>query len=194
MCRAKALRLRVEREQLVQQQQGAETKKRKVDVPDFFPPLPPFVEPTLEAPTLLNAADKEWMRLYLKRRDLSSSLIDDILPLCSLQTQPRFHSATGFFGFVDSLPGPEFRVSRITLPTVPGEAFDFAYLPILDVVKQFISQFNGSFLDPLVEEASIEREPEFVDGERFRRLQKRLHDAVGPEAVLMPLIFSSGPF
>lgn len=192
ICRCKKLRFgETERKRLADEEEAAGSKRRRLHPPELVSADSLLPDGTFDSATL-GTADAAWLRLYLQRRDLSSSLIDDILPLCALGSAPRFSSATAFFSFVDALPGPSFRVSRIALPDVPDMVFDFAYRPTLAVVADMLRRFNGAFLDP--EEIDTERGPEFVDGTRFRRLQQQLTEAAGADAVLLPIIFSSGVF
>ena len=193
ICRVKQSRARSESKRRADEEQDAAGKRRRIDASTALVPADSLLQDDASFdPTAFSTADAAWMTLYLQRRDVSSSLIDDILPLCALGVAPRFSTAHAFFEMVDALPGPSFRLSRITLPDVPGQVFDFAYRPTLAVLQDMLHRFNGAFLDPEEVAATTERDPEFVDGTRFRQLQQRLTDAVGPEAVLMPLIFSSG--
>lgn len=194
ICRSKQLRVReTESKRRADEEEIAGSKRRRLHPPAELVSADSLLAPDSFDPATLGIADAALLRLYLTRRDLSSSLIDDILPLCALGSAPRFSSATAFFSFVDALPGPSFRVSRIALPDVPSMVFEFAYRPTLAVVGDMLSRFNGAFLDP-AEEMDIERGPEFVDGTRFRDLQQQLTEAAGADAVLLPIIFSSGVF
>ena len=137
----------------------------------------------------LNQTDIAWMRFYASRKDLSSSMIDGVLPICQLPQPTRFSSATNFFSFVDSLSGPDFVDDLFQLASVPGDEFRFAFRPLLDVVADMVQRHNGNFLDTTTETPAFE----FVSGERFRRLQRNLTQAThSHDSVLCPVILSSG--
>ena len=197
MCRAKHLREKLARKRVAEEEEN-ETKRRRVEHVQFLEadepqPIAALSVAATLTPVDLNQTDLAWLKLYTERKDISSSIMDDVLPLCAMPDETHFTSAAGFFTFVDSLPGPAFEVCRIPLPMVPEQIFDFAHRPMVSLVQDFATRFNGSFLDPAEDTPeTTERLPEFVDGDRFRMLQKALQDAAGPEAVLMPLIFSSG--
>jgi hypothetical protein len=55
-----------------------------------------------------------------------------------------------------------------------------------------IHRHNGLLLDPAHE--SSKDGGEFIDGTRYKQLRDRLCAAAGPNAVLLPLILSSGSF
>ena len=137
----------------------------------------------------LTESDKALMNVYLNRGDVSCSILDDLLPLTRMRPPPQFPSSQAFFSFVDSLPGPAFLSSPIKIPEIGS--FDFMYRSVLEFVEATILQQNGSFWDPK-ERGLSENGGEFTDGSRFRELQQQLQDAVGDDAVLMPLIISSG--
>ena len=89
--------------------------------------------------------------------------------------------------FIDELPGPEFSSVSIKVPQVDAP-YVLLKRDVLEVATTLLLRCNGKFCDPRV------RYPgEFVDGERFRVLQGKLHAATGdPSCILMPLVFSSG--
>ena len=138
---------------------------------------------------LLNDTDRAWLTLYYTRKDLSSSIMDDIFPLLTLPDPTHFSTARSFFEFVDALPGPRFKVTKLRLPDIP-EDFPFAYQPLDEIMRGLLAQHNGKFLDP--DEDRRDQEPDFIDGERFRHLQAQLRASAGRNAYLMPVILSSG--
>ena len=191
ICRAKHGRLRDEQKRHVDAEESADAKRRKVAM-EVQLPLVPIEQATRADLTALSETDIRWLELYLNRHDLSSSLLDDILPLCGDST--RFSSAAAFFAMVDSLPGPTFRLSRVMLPTTPPREFHFVYRQVTDIVEGLVLRYNGHFLDPTLAgvDGAESRDVDFVDGERFRGLQRKLAEVAGDGAVLMPLTFSSG--
>ena len=138
-----------------------------------------------------SATDVAWLKTYFERRDLSSSLLDAVFPLCGMAPISNFTSAQSLFAFVDALPGPEFHVTSVRLPGIP-EPFDFAYREITDVVVDLIRQHNGTFLNPSAPRDTSTFEGEYTHGSRFRELQEQLSAVAGPRAVLMPVILNSG--
>ena len=138
-----------------------------------------------------NPADLAWLKVYFDRRDMSSSLLDDVLPLCGMTPSTHFTGAQSLFSMMDGLPGPSFRTTTINLPNI-SEGFNFAYRTITDVVEDLIRLHNGSFLNPFSAQHPGVYSSEFVDGSRFQDLQRDLTRVAGPRAILMPVILNSG--
>ncbi len=185
MCRSKAWRLKSERE--ARAKADAEEQDAAWREDDAAAPA------TEAAPSQpLSASDCAWMKLFLDRGDVSCSLLDAILPLARCEA-PQFSRAAGFFAKVDALPGPSFEFADITLPSIPDPQFNCAYRSLPEVVRDLVQRFNGEFLDPETP-PQADSAPEFIFGERFRMLQTRLQRAAGDDAILMPLILSSGLF
>lgn len=209
MCRAKAQRLEAESRRLIREteEQAADAKRRRTltqeeeDDEDLFgihPEAAPL-EAVAAAPAAaaalpveaLNSTDRAWLQVFYDRKDLSSSLLDDILPLTRMPEETQFVSVAGLLGFIDDLPGPVFEDSTLELPNCAAP-FVFAARPIVPLMKEMIDRHNGEFTDPEEDPTLHFEHPDFVDGTRFRRLLSELHEAAGSDSVLMPLILSSG--
>ncbi len=213
MCRAKAIRstqaLKRKREEEDEEEDGRlaklaaqdgtrddEREAREegppdVETPEDEPKQGHMFSVPLACRQELNKADEALLRLYRDRKDLSCSLLDDILPICRQSPPTQFGRSATLLKFIDALPGPEFRTAEVVIPTNP-EPFPYAYRDICDVVQEMIRQHNGTFFDPMVAHGGFVYGGEYVHGTRYRELQASLAKAAGPNAVLMPLILSSG--
>ena len=179
---------------------GKQAKRGHDDAPGLTPAtatpavtLPPTATAAMDDPSTtasLNDTDMALLDCYCRRHDISKSLLGDVLMLAAMDDKPSFTSADGFLGYVDNLPGPEFKFESLTLPNVP-DPYNFAYRDAVDVVKGMVVRHNGEFLDPDVPR-NTSMPAEFVDGARYKELRRRLLEAEGPNAVLMPIILSSG--
>lgn len=156
-----------------------ETEETRTELQDDLSPEP--------APPLLPAdddTDKEWLAFWFRRGDVKMSLLADILRLARLGP-PSFRNAQQMMAHIDALPGPSFEVTAIKIQDVET-SYILRHRNLIEIAGALVRRFNGAFCDP----AAI-HEGEFVAGDRFRDLDRKLH-AVEPSAVLMPLVLSSG--
>jgi len=193
ICRAKAKRIAARTEVFEEEERA--TKQRRL-TRAFTPQHEEEEADATDNPTTTlsfqpNPTDLALLQLYINRKDISASLLDDVLPAVLLPDPTHFSSAATFFAFVDGLPAPEFKLCDIPIPEVP-EPFTFAYRSLLDVVKHLLRRHNGTFVDNRHQPPGFT--PDFVHGARFAHLAEALRAAAGDDAVLMPVIFSSGLF
>ena len=155
------------------------------------PDLPQDLSPALstEPCPLLPAgvaADEEWLRFWYGRGDVRMSLLADVLRLAQ-HGPPSFETAKGMMARIDALPGPSFSVTAIRIEGVETP-YIYRHRDVLEIAESLVHRFNGAFCDP-----EVEHRGEFVAGERFRDLERKLRAATSdPGAVLMPLVLSSG--
>lgn len=174
-----------------------------VPVQSMEPPEEPSEEELNEAEELdagaadpiseLSEGDAALLRLFFDRSDLKVSLLERIVALVRMPNLAiSFTSAKQLLDFVDALPGPEFRQDILQLQDVAGLTLPLWHRSIVDVTLVLVRRFNGAFIDPLALPLASEGTSDFTDGTRFRELTAELTRIAGPDAVLMPLVLSSG--
>ena len=139
----------------------------------------------------LTAKDKALLRLYFERSDLKLSLMQDIIKLLEMPEPLSFRNAQQFFSYLDGLPGPEFAAYDLKLPDVDDSYTLFAR-DLLEVAVTLVQRFPGQLHDPLQIRPEEAGSADFVDGERFRKLQANLTASAGDKAVLLAIVINAG--
>ena len=136
--------------------------------------------------------DQALLTLFYSRSDIKVSLLEDIIAIARMPDRVSlFTSARQFLDFVDRLPGPEFARSRLTMPGIDWD-LSLWTRNLVDVAMTLVQRFNGAFADPAVVTDPAQGTSDFVDGQRYRKLCDTLRGLAGADAVLIPLVFSSG--
>lgn len=139
----------------------------------------------------LTAADEALLRMFYERSDVKASLLKDVIAILRMPERLTFINSQQFLSFIDSLPGPEFSSTAIVIPEGMLQ-YTLHSRDILDIVTALIARFNGSFWDPSSSREVDDGLVDFADGTRFKQLNAKLAECAGPDAVLVPLVLSSG--
>ncbi len=140
----------------------------------------------------LNDTDKALLRLFYERKDMKVSLLREIIAIARMPQTPTFRSAREMLKSVDDLPGPEFDMYTLTVPPLQ-QSFPLFARDVSELALGLLRRFNGRICDPRTRRKPASGSTDFVDGERYRKLQKKLSKACPKEEpVLVPLIFNAG--
>lgn len=191
-CQRKA-RLRLQQSEFLPESREQALPPQIAEEASAPPDLPPDLplgfptEPDEERSPLQQEvpADKEWLKFWCGRGDVRMSLLEDVLQLAKLGP-PSFGTAKKMMARIDALPGPSFAATAIKIADVETP-YILRHRNVLEIAEALVHRFNGAFCDP-----AAENKGEFIAGERFRDLDRKLRAAAEPGAVLMPLVLSSG--